>query len=175
MKISSLEEYGIRCLSQLARSQRKLTIGEIAAAEGLSLENAAKILARLRAIGLVTSLRGKEGGYLLARPPGEIAVSEIIEGMNGAVFEFERCKSGTDGAGCVHDAGCGLRPVWAHLGSLIHNFLSSVTLADVVARSEALVDDRVRRIAGDLAAAPSLTPGRRLPAAVPPVPAAESR
>ena len=87
MKISSLEEYGIRCLSQLARSQRKLTIGEIAAAEGLSLENAAKILARLRTIGLVTSLRGKEGGYLLARPPEEIAVSQIIEGMNGSSIQ----------------------------------------------------------------------------------------
>jgi Rrf2 family iron-sulfur cluster assembly transcriptional regulator len=175
MKISSLEEYGIRCLAQLARSQRKLTIGEIAAAEGLSLENAAKILARLRAIGLVTSLRGKEGGYLLARSPERIAVAEIIEGMNGAVFEFERCKSGAAGAGCVHDAGCGLRPVWAHLGSLIHNFLSSVTLADVVARSEAHVDDRVRRIVGELAGETTLQPGRRLPAVAPPVPAAESR
>ena len=173
MKISSLEEYGIRCLSQLARSQRKLTIGEIAAAEGLSLENAAKILARLRAIGLVTSLRGKEGGYLLAKPPEQIAVSEVIEGMTGAVFEFERCKSGVDGAGCVHDAGCGLRPVWAHLGGLIHSFLSSVTLADVVARSEAHVDDRVRRIAGDLAGDASFSTGRRLPAA--PAPAAETR
>ena len=170
MKISTLEEYGIRCLAQLARSQRKLTIGEIAAAEGLSLENAAKILARLRAIGLVTSLRGKEGGYLLARPPQEIAVAEIIEGMNGAVFEFERCKSG---AGCVHDAGCGLRPVWEQLGGLIHNFLSAVTLDDVVAISEAHVDDRVRRIAGELAAGASLPPGRRLPAA--PAPVAESR
>lgn len=165
MKISTLEEYGIRCLAQLARSQRKLTIGEIAAAEGLSLENAAKILARLRAIGLVTSLRGKEGGYLLSRPPQEIAVAEIIEGMNGAVFEFERCKSGADGAGCVHDAGCGLRPVWEQLGGLVHSFLSAVSLADVVARSEAHVDDRVRRIAGDLAAGACLPHGQRLPAA----------
>lgn len=173
MKISTLEEYGIRCLAQLARSQRKLTIGEVAAAEGLSLENAAKILARLRSIGLVTSLRGKEGGYLLARPPQEIAVSEIIEGMNGAVFEFERCKSGVDGAGCVHDAGCGLRPVWEQLGGLIHNFLSAVTLDDIVAISEAHVDDRMRRIAGEIAAGAALPPGRRLPAV--PASVAESR
>lgn len=168
MKISSLEEYGIRCLAQLARSQRKLTIAEIAEAEGLSLENAAKILARLRTLGLVRSLRGKEGGYLLARPASEIAVSEIIEGMAGTVFEFDRCKSAADGAACVHDAGCGLRPVWAHLGGLIHTFLASVTLADVVARSEAHVEERVARLAGQAVSSAGTGPVvRRLPSVAP--------
>ncbi len=164
MKISSLEEYGIRCLAQLARSQRKLTIAEIAEAEGLSLENAAKILARLRTLGLVRSLRGKEGGYLLARPPSEIAVSQIIEGMAGTVFEFDRCKSAADGTACVHDVGCGLRPVWEHLGGLIHSFLASITLADVVARSEAHVEERVARAASQVTSSPAV---RRLPAARP--------
>lgn len=132
MKISAHEEYGIRCLAQLAKAQAKLTIGEIAQGEGLTLENAAKVMARLRQLELVHSLRGKEGGYVLARPPAEISIGEVIRGMSGGLFELERCEGLRDREACVHLPDCGLKPIWTSLGGLVSSFLDSITLADIV-------------------------------------------
>lgn len=132
MKISAHEEYGIRCLAQLARHKAKLTIGDIAESEGLTMENAAKVMARLRQLDLVQSLRGKEGGYVLSRPPQEISVGEVIRGMSGGIFELERCQGHGDSLPCVHQTDCGLKPVWAALSNLVSSYLDSITLADLV-------------------------------------------
>ncbi|HWW94152.1 MAG TPA: Rrf2 family transcriptional regulator, partial [Vicinamibacteria bacterium] len=70
MKLSSQEEYGLRCLLQLGREGegRSLTIAEMSQREGISTPNVAKIMRILRRAGLVLSTRGKSGGYTLARP-----------------------------------------------------------------------------------------------------------
>jgi Rrf2 family protein len=133
MKITAQEEYAIRCLGHLARSETKTTISQIAEVVGLSDENTAKIMARLRQLGLVQSLRGKEGGYLLARPAEEISVAEVLEGISGGVFETERCVTANEGRGCNFHEDCGIRPVWVSLGGLVHDFLGSVSLADILA------------------------------------------
>ncbi len=149
MKITSQEEYAIRCLGQLARSDAKTTISQIAVAVGLSDENTAKIMGRLRQLGLVHSIRGKEGGYVLARGAEEISVAEVLEGISGGVFELERCSSGNEGQGCVYHTDCGLRPVWVTLGGIVHDFLSSITLADIVA-GETNVNAHMNQLAAEI-------------------------
>ncbi|MGH9897327.1 MAG: Rrf2 family transcriptional regulator, partial [Pyrinomonadaceae bacterium] len=74
MKVSSQEEYGLRCLLQLAglRGKDFLTLAQIAQREGLSVSNAGKLLWILNKAGLVQSIRGTKGGYQLARPASEI-------------------------------------------------------------------------------------------------------
>ncbi|MBP7149243.1 MAG: Rrf2 family transcriptional regulator [Acidobacteria bacterium] len=163
MKISAHEEYGIRCLAQVARRGGKVTIAEIADAEHLSVENAAKILARLRTLGLVRSIRGKDGGYVMARPADQVSVAEVLEGMTGGLFELERCVTAGEGAGCVHQSACELRPVWTTLGDLVHWFLGSITLADVINAGEGAVQARVSRLAEAIAAGSGLPLTRRLP------------
>ena len=81
MKVSAQEEYGLRCLLQLARlaGGEFLTLGQIAAREGISQANAGKVLWLLNKAGLVNSTRGTKGGYTLARPAAEIRLSEIIK------------------------------------------------------------------------------------------------
>jgi Mn-dependent DtxR family transcriptional regulator len=70
MKLSTQEEYGLRCLLQLARAgdAASLTIAEMSEREGISSPNVAKIMRILRRAGLVRSTRGKAGGYYLSRP-----------------------------------------------------------------------------------------------------------
>ena len=70
MKLSTQEEYGLRCLLQIARvgASASLTIAEMSEREGISSPNVAKIMRILRRAGLVNSTRGKSGGSLLARP-----------------------------------------------------------------------------------------------------------
>ncbi len=82
MKITSQEEYGLRCLLRLAEAGtgKSLTIPEIAAAEGLSSPYVAKLLAVLRQAGLIDSVRGCQGGYRLARPPVDVTIGRSFSG-----------------------------------------------------------------------------------------------
>ena len=137
MKISALEEYGLRCLLQLARDGAEpdgttsLSARQIAEREGLSLEYATQILAELRRAGLVTSLRGVRGGYRLARPSREITVGELFRQFDGPLAA-DLCEqyTGTRDV-CAHATGCSVAPVWAELARRIYGFLDGVTVADI--------------------------------------------
>jgi Rrf2 family protein len=78
MKLSSQEEYGLRCLLQVARSGESLTIAELSRLEGISSPNVAKILRVLRRGGFLKATRGQAGGYTLARPADQIAVGDVL-------------------------------------------------------------------------------------------------
>lgn len=132
MKISTLEDHCLRCLSRLARARGRVTIGAIAEAEGLSVENTAKVLARLREAGLIESFRGKEGGYELARPAEEIAIADVLRAVGGELFESERCTGSGELDPCVHELSCDIRPIWTVLSELVNGVLSAITLADLV-------------------------------------------
>ena len=97
MKISALEEYGLRCLVHLARRDQDAPVSarEVAAAEGLTVEYVTQLLVRLRRAGLVRSVRGSRGGFLLTveaadpkfDPDGTRAYLESLGGKHVAVVE----------------------------------------------------------------------------------------
>src|SRR5215471_14867604 len=118
MKITSQEEYGLRCLLHLARvpEGQSLTIPEIAAAEGLSHPYVAKLLAILRQGGLIESVRGRTGGYWLAAPPSEISLGSVLQVLGEPLFDdpgYCQRHAGTEAEGsCVHKGACTLRALW---------------------------------------------------------------
>ena len=147
MKISAQEEYGLRCLLQLAhlRGGEFLTLSQIAEREGISAANAGKLLWILNKAGLVTSIRGTKGGYRLARPASEIRLSEVIKVLDEDTVEGH-CKSYTGVLDvCVHTSDCGIRPVILGLHEIVQNALSEVTLAQLVG-TEANVDATLHQI-----------------------------
>ena len=89
MKITSQEEYGLRCLLRLAcgDEQNPLTIPEIANAEGLSAPYVAKLLGVLRQAGLIGSQRGRTGGYHLTRKPSAIGLGEVLLALGEPLFD----------------------------------------------------------------------------------------
>src|SRR5208337_2362777 len=90
MKITAQEEYGLRCLLMLARAEEggnSLTIPEIAAAEGLSAPYVAKLLAVMRQAGLIESVRGRTGGYRLARPTAEVRLGRVLMVLGDPLFD----------------------------------------------------------------------------------------
>lgn len=91
MKLSTTEEYGLRCMLQMAKKGQKgmTTLPELAQKETLTQAYAAKIMGMLRKGGLVLSTRGQSGGYQLAKPPQEINVNEVLEALGGN-FSRER-------------------------------------------------------------------------------------
>lgn len=136
MRINPSEEYGLRCLLQLAREYERgesLSLQEIAAREGLPVPNTAKLLRKLRIAGIVTSERGRSGGYLLSRPPDQISLAEALGALDGPVFDQRRDCGHFTGveAVCVNSAGCTVRSLWIALDGLVRGALSRVTLADL--------------------------------------------
>jgi Rrf2 family protein len=147
MKVSAQEEYGLRCLVQLAQLKEgeSLTLSQIAKREGISVANAGKLLWILNKAGLVQSTRGTRGGYQLARSASEIRLSEVIKVLD-ADEVTEHCKSYTGVLDvCVHTSDCGIRPVILGLHEIVQNALSEVTLAQLVG-TEKSVDATLHRI-----------------------------
>ena len=136
MKLSSSEEYGLRCLLQLARraGQGPVGVRTVAEAEGLSEDWVAKLLGTLRRGGLVQSTRGAQGGYQLTRAPHEITVWDAMQILGGRIFDDAFCASHTGTAEiCSHTGDCSLQPLWSWLDHALEQSLSKVTLSDCLA------------------------------------------
>lgn len=149
MKISAQEEYGLRCLVQLANlpEGETLTLPQIARREGISTANAGKLMWLLNKAGFVHSMRGTKGGYSLQRPAGEIRLSEIIRVLDEDVLN-KHCESYTGVMeSCVHNGDCGIRPVIVGLHEIVENALSQITLAQLVG-NEKSVDEMFHQIQG---------------------------
>ena len=141
MKLSSQEEYGIRCLLQIARAgdSGNLTIPEISRAEGISPEYVGKIMRVLRRGGLVTSTRGQLGGYSLAKPADQIAVGEAITVLGSRLFEASFCEqhSGVE-ATCMHSADCSIRSLWRTVQMAVDQVLANTTLRDLLCNEQSM-------------------------------------
>lgn len=147
MRLSAQEEYGLRCLVQVAMKDRvgeSAQIPSIAAAEGMSPEYVGKLMRVLRQGGLLVSTRGASGGYRLARPGEEITLMQIIEVLDGPLFADSFCSNHAGGtrsgagaganASCVHSpAACSIRFLWRWVGTALDKVLTQITLADLVA------------------------------------------
>lgn len=147
MKVSAQEEYGLRCLLQLAGLSEGefLTLAQVAEREGISQANAGKLLWILNKAGLVNSIRGTKGGYRLARPASEIRLSEVIKVLDEDVLAGH-CKSYTGVLdSCVHTGNCGIRPVIVGLHDVVEQALSSITLAQLLG-TESNVETTLYRI-----------------------------
>ena len=135
MKLSSQEEYGLRCLLQLARGGDggALTIAEMSEREGISAPNVAKIMRILRRAGLVRSTRGKSGGYHLARPAAEVRALDVLAALGGRLFDPGFCDrhAGVE-THCLNTRDCSIRPVLRGLQDAVDQVLGELTLASLL-------------------------------------------
>lgn len=135
MRISALEEYGLRCLLALSQAGVKgqLSISEIAAREGLSVPYASKLLSILRRAGLVEAIRGRHGGFRITRPAESINLLEVITTLGGPLIEPMHCtKYSGRLEKCVHLGNCSVFYVLSGLAGYIGDYLSEMTLADIL-------------------------------------------
>jgi Rrf2 family protein len=135
MKLSSQEEYGLRCLLQLARSGEggSVTIAEMSEREGISAPNVAKIMRILRRAGLVRSTRGKAGGYALARPAAQVRTIDALAALGGRLFDTGFCDrhAGLE-RHCLNTRDCSIRPVLLGLQEAVDQVLGELTLASLL-------------------------------------------
>jgi Rrf2 family protein len=133
MKLSSQEEYGLRCLLQVARRGESLTISELSKLEGISSPNVAKILRLLRRGGFLKSTRGQAGGYTLARPADQIAVGDVLAVLGGRIFDSGFCETHAGVAShCLHLRDCSIRPVLRTIQTAIDDVLGQLTVQSLI-------------------------------------------
>lgn len=137
MKVSTRGDYASRALLSLAlhgATTQPTSVRDIADRTGLPQPYLEQILLALKGAGLVRSKRGVGGGYVLARPPEEISLAQIVAAVDGPIVAGDFGEPHENGA-CDHEGQCILLAVWSELGEQIRNQLQSLSLADMVARS----------------------------------------
>ena len=133
MRVTTWAEYGLIVSIHLARrsGQGPVAARELSEQERLPHDYVEQILLRLRRAGLVESVRGARGGYLLARPAQEVSVKDVIEASEHVTFEVNCDVHRVDEERCDPGTACSIRPVWRMLERRINEVLASVSLADL--------------------------------------------
>lgn len=138
MKLSTRGRYGLLAMVDLAVAygEGPLPLREIAENRGLSENYLEQLIAVLKKEGLVESVRGAYGGYLLSRSPEEITVEEIISALEGPIAPVD-CVAEEDPEYCSKEDECVTRFIWARLRDSMKQVLSSITLDEL--RQQALI------------------------------------
>ncbi len=142
MKISAKDEYGLRLLLRIARSDQPegMSIPQLSEAEGLSASYVAKITRLLRMQGFIKSTRGHKGGYIMQRDPAEITVNETLRALDGALFDESFCgRHAGNNSFCTNSVDCSVRSLWHLVQLRLDDLLDNLTLAD-------LIDNRSRDV-----------------------------
>src|SRR5437660_8515707 len=137
VKVSTRGDYASRALLSLAlhaATDGPTSVRDIAERTGLPQPYLEQILLALKGAGLVRSKRGVGGGYVLARPPEEITLGQIVAAVEGPIAVGDFGEPHQNGA-CDHEGQCVLLTVWGDVGQHMRRHLQSYTLADMVTRA----------------------------------------
>jgi len=137
MKLSTKGKYGVRAVFEIARhyGNGPISIKEIAERQGISFSYLEQILHKLGKAGLIESVRGPAGGYLLARKPSELTIGDIVRVLEGPIA-LSHCLEPGESADCYQADDCVARMVWAKVGAKIEEALDSISFDDLLQRNQ---------------------------------------
>ena len=132
MELTTRGRYAVMAMADLAQHDHTdpVTLTAISGRQRLSLAYLEQLFSGLRRAGLVLSVRGRSGGYRLARLPSSIRLSEILRAVSEET-KMTLCSE-TSGRGCLGEERCITHKLWQSLGTHIASFFSNVTLEEVV-------------------------------------------
>lgn len=139
MKLSTKSTYGLRAMLNIAAapSGNTVSITDISGKEGISVAYLEQLLNKLRRAGLIESIRGPKGGYVLSRKTGDITVGDIVKTLEGSLYPVHCVAPGKDARSiCKKSGGCVPKLVWFKLAKAIAGCLDSITLKDLCAESK---------------------------------------
>ncbi len=139
MKLSTRSRYGLRAVVELAMEygQGPLQIKVIAKRQEISNKYLEQLMAILKSAGVVRSIRGAKGGYILAKEPAQIRVSDVFTALEGPLVTVE-CLEHPEF--CTRCTDCVTRHVWAKIQNSILGVMESITLQDLVDKSKSSKD-----------------------------------
>jgi len=134
MKLSTRTRYGVRAILELAENYGKepLQLKAIAEHQEISVKYLEQLMAVLKLTGIVRSVRGPNGGYVLAKSPNEIKISDCFNCLEGPVITTE-CVG--DSSFCTRSADCIAKRLWTDVQNTVMDLLHSITLQSLIDRS----------------------------------------
>jgi Rrf2 family iron-sulfur cluster assembly transcriptional regulator len=131
MRLTTKGRFAVTAMVDLALRQNRgpVTLAAISERQHISLSYLEQLFGKLRRAALVSSVRGPGGGYNLAQPPASISVADIVSAVDEPM-DATQCGGKEN---CHDDKRCMTHDLWATLNEKMQEYLSSVTLADLVA------------------------------------------
>lgn len=139
MKLSTKGRYGLRAIIDLARYSEKepVSISSIAARQEISERYLEQLVALMKKAGLVKSIRGASGGYVLAKQAEEISVGDVLRSLEGSL-EPVKCAAFYSEGGCTASGGCVTKYVWQKINDSINETVDHMMLSELVEESKCL-------------------------------------
>src|SRR5688572_7844322 len=140
MKISARDEYACSAVLELSLhydNDVPIRVQDIAQRQGIPMKFLFQIMQVLKRVDIVRSKRGTEGGYVLARHPGQITVGDVIRSMSGPFVQLSCLESGTLEDDCGKQSTCHFKPIWADVDRAIAGVLNNITFEELVRRERA--------------------------------------
>ena len=144
MKLSTKGRYAVMAMVDIAAHTegKPIALADVAERQEISLSYLEQLFGKLRRGGLVKSVRGPGGGYLLAFAASDTIISDIILSVDEPI-KTTRCTPGSPSGCKSNKSRCLTHDLWEELGNKIHLYLNSVSLADVI-------EDRVLGTSGEM-------------------------
>jgi Rrf2 family protein len=131
MKLSTKGRYGVRFMMELAlhNGDGPVLLKDIAERQEISEKYLGQLIPPLKNVGLISSVRGARGGYMLAKPPAQITLKDIVTTLEGSMCLVE-CVD--DPSVCKRSATCAARDVWSEIAQKMLQTLESLTLEKMI-------------------------------------------
>ncbi len=146
MRLTTKGRFAVTAMLDLALNQKEcpVSLADISARQGISQSYLEQLFGKLRRAGLVRSLRGASGGYVLNRLAEETSVMDIILAVDDNL-DATQCQGKAD---CSHDTPCMTHNLWQNLNTLISDYLSSVSLGQLVNEQNLTLKKSTKKSAG---------------------------
>ena len=132
MRLTHLADYAVVMMTAAARRDggSRLSAAELSGETGVPLPTAQKLMGKLAAAGLLTSVRGAGGGFTLARAITDISLADIVEAVEGPIA-MTQCAGSDEASDCALDAHCRVKPHMGIVGAKVRGALHAVSLQEL--------------------------------------------
>lgn len=136
MKLSTKGRYGLRAMIDLAihSKEEAVSIASIAARQNISESYLEQLIPKLRKAGMISSIRGAGGGYILAKPAKDISVGDILRALEGSLDPVD-CGGLPGASGCEGAGGCVTKYVWQKINESINQTVDGINLEELIRES----------------------------------------
>ena len=139
MKISTKGRYGLRAVLDIAMQDEAASVSSIAARQFISENYLERLIAMLKKAGIVNSVRGAQGGYVLARPAEEISVGEVLRALEGDLNPVDCAEIG--GSLCEGADTCVTKFVWKRIADSINQAVDNLMISELARDGRHLLEE----------------------------------
>lgn len=134
MKLSTKGRYGLRAVVDLALNSQDeaVALSSIAERQGISISYLEQLIAKLKKAGIVNSIRGAQGGYILAKKPQEISVGDILRALEGDLNPVDCSEIEGSSSTCEGANSCVTKYVWMRISDSINNTVDTMLLSELL-------------------------------------------